>query len=815
MRWTEAEVTKFRFSPDSFFPPSHFGNPAHEVASKEANLRLKGTTMLHRAALWTAALLMATAAPAFAQGIVIPDDPTLPPLALVTHRVKVDIDRQGATTTVEQVFLNNTDRPLEAQFVFPIPRGAAMSRFTMLMNGKEKPGEIVEKNQARQIYNSIVNRSRDPGLLEYLGGELFRANIFPIAARGSQTITLRFEQVLAAQDALVSYVYPVRAAAKHAPVVQGEFSFEATIRSAVPILNIYSPSHGINVARANDREARVTYSDRRATLDKDLQIYYGVSDKEIGLNLVTYRPNPKDPGYFMLLLAPRSTVQAERIVERDLVFVIDVSGSMAGVKIQQARNALKYLVSKLNDGDRFNIVQFSSFAEPWQKGLVGARERREDALKYADTLIAQGGTDIAGALDAAVSNLGTDPARPSYIVFMTDGKPTMGETTDPRRLLAKVQAARARPNGDAIRLFTWGVGYDVDTHLLDDMANQGGGISEYVRPEEDIAAKVAAFANKASMPVLTGIDLKLIGDKVQLANLLPRALPDLYAGGQLVLLGRYTGDGDVAFELTGRVNGKVEKFVYESRFAATEAKGGFIELLWAQRRIGHLLDQIRLHGETQELVDDVIRLSKEYGIQTPYTSQLILEDGVHPTGMLPVPKPEFGGRKGEAEKRLDALAKSVATAGGPRPMASPPPPAAAPVDRAAEEMDQSLVLRFKDKDGKAGVDVACRLREMKEAERTGDRNSTGFQKAAGTRFIFYRGLWVDERFQADAAVVSVKFGSEAYFGLLEREPRLVDAFKLGTDVIVVTSPGHALVVGAVGEDKLTRAQIEQLFPATK
>jgi len=324
-------------------------------------------------ALWTAALLLSAAVPAFAQGIVIPDDPTLPPLAIVAHRVRVDIDRQGSATTVEQVFLNNTDRALEAQYVFPIPRGAAMSRFTMMMNGREKAGEIVEKNQARQIYNSIVNRSRDPGLLEYLGGELFRANVFPIAPRASQTITLRFEQILPAQDGLVSYVYPVRAADKRAPAVQGEFSFEATIRSAVPILSVYSPSHGVNVARANDREAKVTYSDRRATLDKDLQLYYGVGEKEIGLSLVAYRPKPQEPGYFMLLLAPRSTLQSERLVERDLVFVVDVSGSMAGVKIQQARNALKYLVGKLNDGDRFNIVQFSSFAEPWQKGLVGAR----------------------------------------------------------------------------------------------------------------------------------------------------------------------------------------------------------------------------------------------------------------------------------------------------------------------------------------------------------------------------------------------------------------------------------------------------------
>jgi Ca-activated chloride channel family protein len=460
------------------------------------------------------------------------------------------------------------------------------------------------------------------------------------------------------------------------------------------------------------------------------------------------------------------------------------------------------------------MVPFSSLAETWQKGLVSARERRADALAFADTLLAQGGTDIAGAFDAAVSCLGTDPARPSYIVFMTDGKPTMGETTDPRRILAKVQAVKGRPGGESIRLFTWGVGYDVDTHLLDDMANQGGGVSEYVRPEEDIAAKVAAFATKASQPVLVGLDLKVLGEKVQLANMLPRALPDLYAGAQLVLLGRYTGDGDVAFELTGRVNGKVEKFVYESKFAATEAKGGFIELVWAQRRIGFLLDQIRLHGETKELVDDVIRLSKEYGIQTPYTSQLILEDGIHPTGALPSPRPEFRGLAGgtgkaEAEKKLDALRKSAPVA------ATPASTAPSAEDKASAEAADNFALRFKDKDGKAGVDVARRLRELKEVEQAGTPSAAAFRKAAGTRFVLYRGLWVDERFRADAAVTSVKFGSDAYFRLIERMPALVEAFKLGTDVVYVTVAGKALVTSDVGQEKLSDAEIDELFAGAR
>jgi Ca-activated chloride channel family protein len=785
--------------------------------------------MMHRNALWAAVLFLAAAAPAMAQGLVIPDEPDLPPLALVRHRVRVEIDRQASITTVEQVFLNNTDRQLEAQYVFPIPRGATMSRFTMLVNGKEKAGEVVEKNQARQIYNSIVRRAEDPGLLEYLGGEIFRANIFPVAPRGSQTITLRFEQILNAQDSLVNYTYPVRASTKRGPTVQGEFSIEATIKSAAPILNVYSPSHAINVARPADREARVTFFDRRTTLDKDFTVYYSVSDKEIGLNLVTYRPDAANPGYFMLLLAPKTTLQVDRIVERDVVFVVDTSGSMAGEKIKQARNALKYLVSKLNDGDRFNIVTFSSFAETWQKGLVGAKEKRDEGLKFAETLLAQGGTDIAGAFDAAASCLMTDPARPSYIMFMTDGKPTMGETTDPKKILAKVIAAKGGKGGESLRLFTWGVGYDVDTHLLDDMAIRGGGVSEYVRPEEDIATKVAAFANKAAQPVLTGIDLKVIGDKVQLVNLHPRALPDLYAGGQIVILGRYTGDGDIAMQLTGRVNGKTETFTYEGKFAKAEPKFAFIELLWAQRRIGHLLDEIRLRGESKELVDDVIRLSKEYGIQTPYTSQLILEDDrqLGRGGAAPARSFDDPVRKSlvaTGGKKLDGIRTEEAKA-APKPAEKPATPAvAATPDPKPEpglsaeerERDDNFARRFKDKDGKAGVDVATRLRQLKEAEQAGARDMVAeFRKAAGTRFFLYNGLWVDEKFDAEAEMTMIKFGSEAYFKLLDKAPHLVEALKLGTKVVVTTAEGNVVAICGVGNEKMTDAQVAEVFVAKR
>jgi Ca-activated chloride channel family protein len=745
------------------------------------------------------------AATAVAQGLVIPTEPDVPPLALTRHAVRVEIDSQAAVTTVEQVFQNNTERQLEAQYVFPVPKGAVLTRFTMLVNGKPQDGQLVEKGEARRVYNQIVSRAQDPGLLEYLGADVFRANIFPILPRSSQTVTLSFSQVVPAEGSLVSYTYPVRASAKRGPTVHGEFSVEATVKSPAPLRNLYSPSHEVSVARKNDREARVTFHARGAALDRDFRLFWGMDPKEIGLHVVTYRPDPAQPGYFMMLVSPDSELQSKRIVERDIVFVMDVSGSMAGEKIKQARAALKFCINSLNDGDRFNIVPFSSFAEPWKKELVGAAAERKAALAFADTLLAQGGTDIAGALDAALA-FPRVPSRPFYVMFMTDGKPTLGETTDPKAILKKAEKAR----GD-VRLFTWGVGYDLDTQLLDAMAETGGGVSEYVRPEEDIEVKISAFYAKASRPVLTNLELQIVGDKVQLANLMPRAIPDLYAGGQLVLMGRYTGTGDVALRLTGRVNEAAQAFTYEASFPAESRAHAFVEPLWAKRRIGVLLDQIRLHGESKELVDDVIRLSKEYGIQTPYTSYLILEDG----RQVSAAAPGLGGgaERADDEKRREVARKLAADRPAP---AAPPAPEPKPEAAAREESNalaKSLSGGFGKKDGKDAVEAATYLRRLKESDKAGaERGLARSQKAAGRTFYALRDLWVDETFEAADATTLVKFGSAAYFRLLELRPELAEAFKVGAELVLRTSAGKALVITASGgAETLTDAQIGGLF----
>lgn len=746
----------------------------------------------------TALLLLAAAGTAAAQGIVIPEDPKIPPLALERHHVKVEIRHPVATTEVEQVFVNHTDRPLEAQYVFPIPRGTAVNRFTMLVNGREKAADLLERDEARRIYQQIVRRAQDPGLLEYLGGNLLRMSLFPIPARERQRITLRFEQILPSHDGLTTYVYPILSGPREGTAPAGPFSVEAELHSSDPILALYSPSHPVEIARRGDREARVRFADRGGSRARDFQLYYAVSPNDLSLHLVTHRPDPREPGYFLLLISPRAKPDTSRLVERDFVFVMDTSGSMAGAKFTQALNALKHGLRTLRDRDRFAIVRFSTDVEVWRKELAPARENREAALSWVDALAVGGGTNIAGALEAALA-FPRDPARPFYLIFLTDGKPTVGSTRDPKEILGKLERARSEAGGESLRVFTWGVGYDVDPHLLDGMAEIGRGFSEYVRPEEDLELKLTSFFSRTAWPVLSGLALRPIGEAVQLAEVYPRTLPDLYAGSTLVVLGRYAGQGHAALRLSGFANEQEIHVDTEADFPAEERGREVLARLWAMRRIGHLLDSIRRHGESPELVQDVVRLSREYGIPTPYTSALVLE------GATPQPQdvPRAAGGTPDLQSRAKALVDGLAGAAGPQ----------SPAGRERRESDRSAPSadELKAQSGRAAVEAAEYLLALKQARAAAGGEEARTRRAAGTRFYFYRGFWVDERVEATHAIMRIRFGGEAFFRLLEKRPELAEALRLGTSVICVAAPGKALVVDLSGPEALSDEALEELF----
>jgi Ca-activated chloride channel family protein len=567
--------------------------------------------------LITALTLFAISVPAaFASGVLVPKDKSLPPLAIKHQRVEIDVQDGVANAKIEQVFQNSVSRDLEAVFVFPLPKGAAVSDFAMHINGKRMSGEIVGKDQARGIYQDIVRRMKDPGLLEHLGNDMFKVSVYPIKAHGELRIEISYSQPLEYDGGLYKLVYPLKTGEKASQTLE-DFTVGVRLSSTVALKNIYSPSHKVGINRKGDHHATIGFEEDRSTLDRDFVLYYGVSKKAFGLNMLTYAESKKD-GYFMMMISPDVTADDDQRVERDVVFVMDTSGSMRGEKIEQAREALKYCVGKLADGDRFNVVRFSTDVELFDEELLEVNKKnRKEALEFVSELRAGGGTAISEALE---TSLGLQKGkRPFTVVFLTDGKPTIGES-DPEKILESVGKLA---DAERIRLFVFGVGENLNTHLLDRISGENGGTSQYIRGEEKIDQKVASFYNKISFPMLSHPSIEVDGVKVR--DLHPRNLPDLFAGEQITLFGRYVGNGDHAVRLSGEVNGEKREFVYECSLPKKSIGSDFIPRLWATRRVGFLLDEIRLRGENGELRDEVVALSSEFGIVTPYTSYLVLE----------------------------------------------------------------------------------------------------------------------------------------------------------------------------------------------
>ena len=760
----------------------------------------------------------------FGRGVLIPKDAGLPPLAIKSHRVTVAIDSQLATTKVEQVFQNNTDRVLEATYIFPLPPGAVINDFAMYMNGKRVSGELVEKNQARQVYTEIVRRMRDPGILEYMGGNLFKLNVFPIPANGKQKIEVQYSEVLRGDSGMQKYVYPLKTEGPASSTLE-DFTIGITLKSRDPITNVYSPSHKLGITRTGEREATIGFEQDKALLDRDVVLYYTVSDKAFGVNLMTHKPEKDKPGYFMMMITPRTYFEDKDILPRDVCFVLDTSGSMqTDNKLKQAKDALKYCVSSLREKDRFTVIAFSTGVSPMTKELLAASAaNKEKAGKFIDGQEAMGGTAIYAALLEATSIRRTEESERSYlVVFLTDGRPTIGEDREDE--IVGVASA----GGANVRIFTWGVGSDVNTHLLDRVAEKTRAVSEYVGPDENIEQKVSLFFNKMSKPVLAAP--RIDWGKIKVKDVYPRDIGDLFAGQQLTILGRYEDAQDTALSLEGTVLGKKVTQVFEGTFAK-DAGNSFVEKLWASRHVGFLLDEIRLRGEKQELKDEVIRLSRTYGIQTPYTSYLVLETkedyakhGLTYSGagapmtpsLQPSETPSFTAMKG----RLEEDSRRLAAERAPAAVDATPPAALKVITERYKESGAAGETRdadelLKDVTGKDAVRVARAIGELKRGEtaevRTDAKAGVSLVRRIDERtFYFYAGFWVDGDFTDKLEKIHVKYLSDAYFSLLEKLPELQKVFAVGDRLIVVVNK-TALVIDDEGKEKLDDAEMKPLL----
>jgi Ca-activated chloride channel family protein len=707
------------------------------------------------------------------------------PLEVNSTKTNVRITDQIAVTRIEQEFYNPNPARLEGTFVFPVPKGAHLDKFTMEIDGRQVEAELLSADKAHEIYEDIVRKLRDPALLEYSDRDIFKIRIFPIEPHSKKRVTLTYTQLLKTDDGLVSYTLPLNTAKFSAKPVKS-VSVKVELESKRPLKAIYSPSHAVEVKRDGPYRAIAGYEGSDVQPDADFALYFAAEKDELGVNLLAHKASGDD-GYFLLLVSPGLEAKDKKILPKDVAFVLDTSGSMAGKKLDQAKKALQFCVENLNEGDRFEIIRFSTEVEPLFDKLVDANSRNRDrAAEFIKDLKPIGGTAIDDALKQALAlRSGREEGRPFVIIFLTDGRPTIG-TTDEDQIVASVK----RQNEGRTRIFCFGIGTDVNTHLLDKITEETRAVSQYVLPEEDLEVKVSTFYSKIKEPVLTNPTLRFTGD-VRVTKLYPSPLPDLFRGDQLVMVGRYSGRGDSAAILEGTVNGVTRKFTYEVRFTREADDHEFIPRLWATRRVGYLLDEIRLRGENGELRDEVTELARKYGIVTPYTAYLIVEDEARRG--VPVAMQSLRRLGEDSEARRDAAENwgafkaekdgTKALAGARYGLALKN--AAAPASASdSGGLEAGRALGFSGGVGSINGVPSLSVGPAADSKARLVQYSQQSQFIAGKNFYQNNTQWVDEaaqKFQS-AKRQRIQFNSKEYFTFAAKKKRALPWLALGQNV---------------------------------
>lgn len=586
---------------------------------------------------------------------------------LTSVDTKVEITDQVASTTLVMSVTNTGGGQQQAELLVPVPEGASVRSFQLDSAGSEPTAKILPRDEARRIYNAIVSKSRDPGLLEFAGYNAIRSSVFPVPAGGSQTLRLTYEQLLTADGSdksdRIDYALPRTDSLEQTGVT---WTFSADIRSKRPISTVYSPSHEIVTERLDPEHVSIHLRNASAAQPGSFRLSYLLPrDGDDLAASVLFYPDPDigdgKGGYFLLLTGmPARTPDAQKI-KREVTIVLDRSGSMRGEKIAQAREAALQVVEGLHDGESFNIIDYSdSIASFAEKPVVKTDDTTAKARAYLKGVAANGGTNIHDAVIEAVRQQPTEGDLP-VVLFLTDGLPTVGQTSE-----AAIKEAATAANTFHRRIFTFGVGFDVNAPLLRGLSLATRASSAFVLPEENVEIKVGSVFRKLSGPVLASPTLTAsveaqggARDPVvsrPIREVQPAALPDVFEGDQLVVLGQYTDASARKLILSGNFLGKDRTFEFSFDPSKASTRNAFVPRLWASRKIASLIEQIRQNAGSEgaagqgskELVDEIVRLSTKWGILTEYTAFLAVEPGMAMDPRMPAPIIVGGGGKGGA-----------------------------------------------------------------------------------------------------------------------------------------------------------------------
>ena len=745
--------------------------------------------------------------------------------------VRVELADRVLRYEVRETFVNRGGALGEADYIFPLPKNAAFQDLRMTINGELVAGETMNADEARRIYEEIVRSQRDPALVEWMGHGMLRTRIFPIAPGEEKQVIVRFQSVAEREGDALQLDYK-RAAGGGGRTRPGDGEPRGQIgggtRSSFTLTypgeeygTPYSPTHAIEVSDASSGRGRRTVRVQGDASDLALLLPLRRSDRP-SVAVLTHAPGSESDagGFALVTVSPPSRPRAARSeLPRDVTFVVDVSGSMSGRKMEQARAAGRQFLATLAPEDRFRIIDFSTDVRSFRDGYVPAtRENLAAAARYVDDLQAEGSTNISGALDAALrAPARTDEGwsrsdseqRLPLVLFLTDGEPTVGER-DPARIAARAADRRGRA-----RIFTFGVGSDVHAGLLEQLAVEGRGTAHFVRPDESVERAVSLVASRLTSPVLTDVRVSVEGGGVRLLKMHPSEPADVFAGQDLVVLARYTGSGRARVRVEARTPDGPVDWTADADFPERDRDNPFVARLWATQRVGWLSAERRRQGGSPELDAEIRTLGERYGIPTEFTSYFVREPGMVVTRPANAAVGSIQGRAAggiggvgggaTANRRVRTEAADASASAPPPPVAVSAAPAASARDQAFEQAKMAAELR-----------QATSLAASETAARSA---SGGAQRRVGNRIFSLsdRGVWTDSRVQAAQGAtlrtVRVKAYSDAYFKLLDRVSDLRDALALGDRVLVAGTKVAVEVAPDGGVETLSERELAEIARA--
>jgi Ca-activated chloride channel family protein len=686
-----------------------------------------------------------------------------------SSHVRADLADRVLRYEVTETFVNRGSGLGEADYIFPLPRGAAFEDLKLSINGELVSGETMSAERARGIYEEIVRRQRDPALVEWMGHGMLRARIFPIAPGEEKKVVVRFQMVAEREgDAIrVDYFQGKRNDGSIGREVARDRTASGSFTLTYPAVSTYgsaySPTHSVSTSqRGNRREVRVRGDASEITILIPVR-----GSSEPAISVLSFAPRDED-GFALVTLSPPAI--APRATARDVTLVLDVSGSMSGVKIRQARDAGKQVLGTLSPSDRFRLIDFSTDVRTFREDFVRATpENIREANRYLESLRAVGSTNISGALDVALEG-GVPSGRLGLVLFVTDGEPTVGERN------AEAIASRVERLRRNRRIFSFGVGADLNAALIERLAIEGQGTAHFVRPEESVERAVALVAERLATPVIT--DLRVSVNGVRLSRRHPAAESDVFAGQDFVMLTRYSGNGPGTIRFEGNTANGPVSWTKRVAFARDSRENSFIARLWATQRVGFLSAEKRKNGGSREIDEEIRELGEKYSIPTEFTSYLVLEPGTDPRDFS-------GGRMMQPQ--------SIAVTGAATGNAAPPPVAASR-QQAFESARESAKLR-------AATNLADA--EMNAAPGQNVRR-------VGARTFALRGdTWIDMARRDSMETVKVRAFSDAYFKLVDAIPELRDVLAIG-DKVIVAGKNIAIEIGDEGIATMEAGRLRQV-----